>query len=129
MGGKHSIQTNLPVPTTFNTANAACISLDAYVDHVLGHAILIRFVHDSITGPHLEGLHGSKQCQRVVDSIFANASNPANISVMVSYLWSDGFQGTNTRQKDNSVWALTATLSLLSEHAASKYHTGVLALG
>ncbi len=50
-------------------------------------------------------------------------------SVMGIYLWSNGFQGTNTRQKDNSVWAMTVTLSLLSEHIASKYHTGVLALG
>ncbi len=48
---------------------------------------------------------------------------------MVGYLWLDGFQGTYIRQKDNSVWAMTVTLSLLSAHAALKYHTGVLVLG
>ncbi len=58
----------------------------------------------------------------------ANVPDPANTSVMVGYLWSDGFQGTNTRQKDNSVWTMTGTLSLLFEHAASKHHTDVLAL-
>ncbi len=47
---------------------------------------------------------------------------------MVGYLWSNGVQGTNNRQK-NSVWIMTVTLSLLSEHAASKYHIGVLTLG
>ncbi len=65
----------------------------------------------------------------VVNSILANVPDPAHTSVMVGYLWSDGFSGTNTRQKDNSVWAMTVTLSLLPEHAASKYTTGVLALG
>ncbi len=127
MGGKHCIQTNLPVPT-FNIANTAYISLAAYIDDVLGHGIPITFSHNSITGSHLEGLHGLEQCQRVVNSILAN-TYPANTSVMVGYLCLHGFQGTNTWQKDNSVWAMTVTLSLLSEHATSKYHTGVLALG
>ena len=98
-------------------------------DHVLGHGIPITFAHNSISGPNLAGLHGSEQCRNVVNSILANAPDPANTSVMVGYLWSDGFLGSNIRQKDNSVWAMTVTLSLLSEHAASKYHTGVLALG
>ncbi len=57
MGGKHSIQTNLPVPTTFTIANTACISLDAYINHVLGHGIPITFAHDSISSPNLTGLH------------------------------------------------------------------------
>ncbi len=65
----------------------------------------------------------------MVNSILANAPDTANTSVMVGYLWSDGFLGSNITQKDNSVWAMTVTLSLLSEYAASKYHTGVLALG
>ncbi len=52
MGGKHSIQTNLPAPTTFNIANTVCISLDTYIDHVLGHDIPITFAHDSISGPN-----------------------------------------------------------------------------
>ncbi len=118
MGGKHSIKTNLPVPTTFNIANTACISLDAYIDHVLGHGIPITFAHDSISGPNMTDLHGSERCRKVVNNILANAPDPANTSVMVDYLWSDGFQGTNTRQKGNSVWAVTVTLSLFSEHAA-----------
>ncbi len=117
MGGKHSIQTNLLVPTTFNIANIACISLDAYFDHVLGHGIPIPFAHNSITGLHLVGLHGSEQCWMVVNSILANVPDPANTSVMVGYLWSDGFQGTNTGQKNYLAWAMTVTLSLLPEHA------------
>ncbi len=47
----------------------------------------------------------------------------------MGYLSSDGFQGTNTTQKDNSVWAMTVRFSLLSEHATSKRNAGVLALG
>ncbi len=60
MGGKHSMQTNLLVPITFNIANTECISLDGYIDHVLGHGIPITFAHDSISGPSLAGLHGSE---------------------------------------------------------------------
>ncbi len=41
MGGKHSIQTNLPVPTKFDISNTECISLDAFIDHVLSHGIPI----------------------------------------------------------------------------------------
>ncbi len=55
MGGKHSIKTNLPVPSIVNIANTACISLNSYIDHVLGHGIPITFAHDSTTGPNLVG--------------------------------------------------------------------------
>ncbi len=120
MGSKHSIQMNLPVPTTFNIANTACISLDAYIDHVLGNGIptTTTFAYYSITGPNLVGLQGSEQCWKVVNLILANV---ANTSVMVGYLWSDGFLGSNIRQKDNLVWAMNVTLSQLSVHAVSKH--------
>ncbi len=86
MGGKHSIQINLPVPTTFNIDNTACISLDSYIDHVLGHGIPITFAHDSITGQHIVGLHGSKQCQTAVDSILAmHLILPTHLSWWVTY--------------------------------------------
>ncbi len=49
MGGKHYIQTNLPVPSSFNIANMAWILLDAYIDHVLDHGVPITFAHDSTT--------------------------------------------------------------------------------
>ncbi len=48
MGGNYSMQTNLPVPTTYDIANTACISLDAYIDHVLGHGISITFAYSGI---------------------------------------------------------------------------------
>ncbi len=86
MGGKHSMQTNLPVPTTLNIANTACISLDAFMDHVLGHGKPITFAHDSINGPNFTGLHGSEQCCNVVNSILAHAPDPDNTSVMMGYL-------------------------------------------
>ncbi len=122
---------NLPVPTTFNIANTACISLDTYIGHVLGNGIptTTTFAYYSITGPNLVGLQGSEQCQKVVNDILANAPDPANTSVMVGYLWSDGFLGSNIRQKDNLVWAMNVTLSQLSEHSVSKHHILVLALG
>ena len=129
IGGKHSIQANLPAPTTFNIANTACVSLDSYIDHVLAHGIPITFAHDSITGPNFDGLHGSEQCRSVVNSILASAPDPANTSVVAGYLWSDGFLGSNVRQRNSSVWAMTVTLSLITEFATSKHHTGVLALG
>ncbi len=102
MGSRHCIQTNPPVPTSFNIANTTFISLNAYIDHNLGHGIPITYANYSITEHFLEGLHESKQYQRVVNDILANAPDPANTSIMVGYLWSDEFQGTNTRQKDNS---------------------------
>ncbi len=46
-------------------------------------------------------VHGSEQYKNEVNSILANAPDPANTSVMVGYLRLDGLQGTNTRQKDN----------------------------
>ncbi len=118
-GSKQSVQTNLPAPPSFNISNKACISLDACIGNVLGHEFPIIFTHDSLIGTDFVGLHGSEQCQRVVNGILASASDPANTSVMVSNLLWDGFLGSKTRQKDNSVWAMSVTLS----------HTGVLALG
>ncbi len=97
MGGKHSTQFNLPVPTTFCIANTACISLDACIDHVLGHGIAITFAHDSTNGPNFAGLYGSEQFWRVVNSIITNAPDLTNTSVMVGYLWLDGFLDSNIR--------------------------------
>ncbi len=74
-------------------------------------------------------LHGSEKSWSVVNRILANVPNPAMTSVRVGYLWSDGFKSTYTQQKDHSVWVMTVTLSLLSVHAASKHHLGVLTLG
>ncbi len=76
MGGKHSIQTNLPVPATFNIANTACISLEAYIEHILGHGIPTLFAHNSTNGPNFAGLHGSEQNCRMVNIILANAPDP-----------------------------------------------------
>ncbi len=58
IGGKHSVQINIPVPTTFNIANTACISPDAFTDYVLAHGIATIFAHDSLAGPNLVRLHG-----------------------------------------------------------------------
>ncbi len=86
MDGKHSIETNLPVPSIINIEHTACISLNSYIDHVIGHGIPLTFAHDSISGPNLAGLHGSEPCRNVVNSILANESDPANTSIMVGYL-------------------------------------------
>ncbi len=86
MGGKHSIQTNLRVPTTFSIANTACISLDAYIDNVIGHGIPIKFAHDSKTSSNFVGLHGSEQCWTMVNGIVANAPDPAiKITKLINY--------------------------------------------
>ena len=82
-----------------------------------------------MTGPNFDGLPGYKQCQSVVNSILASVPDPANTSMIAGYLWSDGFLGSNVRQRNSSVWAMTVTLSLITELATSKHHTGVLALG
>ncbi len=97
-----------------------------YIDHVLAHGI---FAHDSLAEPNFDGLHGSKQCRSVVNSILASSPDPSNISIIAGYLWSDGFLGSNVRQRNSLVWAMTVMLSLITEFATSKHHTGVLALG
>lgn len=86
MSDKHLIQANFPVLVTFNFANTACKSLNAYLDHVLSNDITIAFDHDSLTGPNFEGLNSSEQCQKVVNSILANSPNPTNTSFIASYL-------------------------------------------
>ncbi len=83
MGGKHSVQTNLPVPTMFNIANSACVSLDDSIDHVLVTTyqicLLIIIQLDQIL---LDCMLQSKFCI-VMNGILANAPDPANTSVMV----------------------------------------------
>ncbi len=61
--------------------------------------------------------------------MLVNAPDLANTSILEDYPWSDGFLGSNIRQKDNSVWVMTEKLSLLSEHIAPNPHIGVLAFG
>ncbi len=80
-------------------------------------------------GPNFDGLHGSEQCWNVVNSIFASSLDPTNTSIIAGYQWSDGFLGSNDRQQNSSVWAMTVMLSLITKLAMSKHHTGVLALG
>ncbi len=107
------INVNNNVLFPFSTCDKDCVSLDTCIDHVLGHNISIIFDHDSLNGQNFAVLHGIVQCQNVVNGILANAPNPANTSAIMGYLWSDGSLGSNTMQKDNSIWVITVTLSLL----------------
>ena len=44
-------------------------------------------------------------------------------------LWSDGFIRSRAKQKDNSVWILTITISDPDGSTTSKYHTWCVAIG
>lgn len=138
--GAYSIMKNFPSQRVFSIAGHACVSLRETFCIMAGHYGGFVFAWDgrapegeerNIDGPN--GCKGVRNvCRELMNTLLANGRTREQIRRMQLgwiTLWSDSFLNSFIKQKDNSVWLLTATVSPPYDQTNSGNYTFVLAMG
>jgi hypothetical protein len=134
--GENSIMRNFPTPKVFMINNHACVDLEEAIQHIAGHRGGFGFAlnateTDADKKYNRDGLNGSKATsdlvQRVKERLAEKYKDCTSIGWM--YFWSDSFLNCFIKQKDNSVWLFTVTLSPPYGDRNSGDYTIVLAMG
>ena len=116
--GAHSIMKNFPVPEVFNINNHAGVSLEEMMRMMDGHHGLFGFAWDGRTKErNQDGLNGTQAMadliNDIVDAMKMDGLSDESIretSIGWVYFWSDSFLQCFVKEKDNSVWIMTATI-------------------
>jgi hypothetical protein len=146
--GTHSILKNFPVQEVFEVNNHACVSLKETILLAAGHRGGFDFACDGRPGMEgsRDGLNGTRAVQDLVKDIEAamreairekEPDKPQGdierdikgTSKGYIYFWSDSFLRCFVKQKDNSVWILTVTISPPWTDVNKGTYTHVLAMG
>lgn len=142
--GAHSIMKNFPVQEVFEVNNHACVSLKETIMLAAGHRGGFNFAWDGRTGMEgsMDGLNGTRAVKDLVTDIEAamrkameneepdqQAEKIKRTSKGYVYFWSDSFLRCFVKQKDNSVWILTVTISPPWAEINKGTYTHVLAMG
>ncbi len=135
--GASSIMKNFPSQRVFSIDGHGCVSLRQTFCIAAGHFGGFQFAWDGgAQERNLDGLNGcnrvGKLCRNTVKTMLANGftseeAKRTNLGYIT--LWSDSFLKSFIKQKDNSVWLLTATISPPSHAASAGIYTYVLAMG
>lgn len=129
LSGRHSIYANLPDQNVIEINNHAVISIDEKIDHIMAHGIPILFIQDENNVRDRKGIHGSAAAGDKLDELRALVPHPDRTAFGLAVMWSDGFLTSYVKQKNNSVWILTATFPDPEGCATSPFHTCCLAIG
>ena len=128
-GPKHAMASNLPIERTINVDdNHAYVSVDTCIDTMLAHGIRPCFAQDEHGTRNTEGLNGCPFVEERLNYIRSIIPNPDSTAIGWVSLWSDGFLTSYVKQRTNSAWLLTLTVSEPSGKR-SKDHTHILAMG
>ena len=132
LSGRFSLFDNIPNVDAIRIGNHACISLNMLLDHVLGHGIELAWLQDSTGHQNTDGINGTRKAQELLQKLRTSSvtlDTPTVVAIGHIILWSDGFLRTWVKQKDNSIWILTATICPPMGYALSPFHTYCLAIG
>ena len=146
--GNHSILKIFPVQEVFEVNNHACVSLKETILLAAGHCSGFDFAWDGRLGMEgsSDGLNSTQAVQDLIKDIEVEmreamrkkepdrpqedieldikATSKGNI-----YFWSDSFLHCLVKQKDNSVWILTVTISPPWADINKGTYTHVLTMG
>jgi hypothetical protein len=128
---------NFPSQRVFVIDGHACVSIRETFCIAAGHYGGFQFTWDGGNQTrNTDGLNGCKQatrlCHQLLESLSANGCSKDKIaSTHLGYisLWSDSFLKSFIKQKNNSVWLLTATISPPLEKRSTGKYTFVIAIG
>ena len=137
LSGANSILKNFPVPRVFDIASHACVSLEETIRIAAGHGLKFNFLYDAKTKDfNLDGLNGTKAASELMwdmDKAMIDDGQDSkqrkNTNIGCIYLWSDSFLRCFIKQKENSVWILTATICPPESEKSNGTNTFVLAMG
>ena len=138
--GAFSIMKNFPVQRVFSIAGHACVSLRETFCIAAGHYGGFVFPWDGSAPEGMErntdGINGclgvKRVCWELINSLRANGRDNDEIRRMQLgwiTIWSDSFLNSFIKQKDNSVWLLTATVCPPYDQTNSDKFKFVLAMG
>lgn len=135
--GHHSILKNFPTPKVFVIDNHACVSLKEAFLLAAAHRGDFQFAWDGRTKTaNKDGLNGTRATADLLREINEKLKKEGysdkdikefNIGHLL--FWSDSFLVSFVKQKDNSVWLLTVTISAPFGHMNTQKYTYVLAMG
>ena len=135
--GSHSILRNFPTGNVFRIGGHSCISLKETFLLAAGHHGGFSFSYDGRTKSYNEdGLNGTKAVKTlrndVIDTLKKSGKSDEEIketNIGYFYYWSDAFLRCWVKQKNNSVWILTVTISPPLDRINTGEFTHVLAIG
>ena len=136
-GGAQSMYNNFPSPLVEERFDHATINLKELLLLMAGHGVQYNFGLEGETKTRRrDGLNGTKAMDDLIANVKGHMSeNGVDQSVInktsIGYiiLWSDAFLRCFIKQKDNSVWILTATVCPPESKKLSDMYTYVLAIG
>ena len=138
--GAFSIMKNFPVQRVFSIAGHACVSLLETFCIAAGHYGGFVFPWDGSAPEgrerNIDGINGcegvKRVCWELINTLRANGRKDEKIRRMQLgwiTIWSDSFLNSFIKQKDNSVWLLTATVCPPYDQTNSDKYKFVLAMG
>jgi hypothetical protein len=138
--GSFSIMKNFPSQRVFSIAGHACVSLRETFCLRAGHYGGFSFAWDGCAPEgmqrNMDGLNGCEGARRVcgelISTLLSNGCTTEQIGRMqlgLITLWSDSYLQCFIKQKDNSVWLLTATVCAPYDQTNTGKYTYVLAMG
>ncbi len=127
--GRYSVYVNIPNVEIKNVSGHACVSLGDYLNHILGHGLKLSFLQDENGHCNKDGINSTQAADNLLNKLLVTCQHPDTTAIGGGFLWSDGFRGAYTKERNNSVWIMTFTFSTSKDDATSKFHTGLLAMG
>ena len=135
--GKNAIMKNFPSPYVFNIGAHACVGLKEVFLLAAGHGVDFNWAIDGRNGRrNRDGLNGTPAMDNLIRDVHnsmekSNIETSARVKTSIGYIifWSDSFLRCFIKQKENSVWILTATFCPNENNKSSSHYTHVLAMG
>ena len=135
--GRYSILKNFPAPAVFVIDNHACVSLKETFLLAAAHRGRFQFAWDGWTRTaNKDGLNATEATAKLVHEICERLRKKgmteeqiAKVNIGSFFFWSDSFLVSFIKQKDNSVWIMTVTISAPLDKINTGKYTFVLAMG
>jgi len=135
--GAQSMYTNFPSPLVEQCFDHSIVNLKELLLLMAGHGVEYNFGLEGGTEERRhDGLNGTRAMADLIENVKehmkANGVEQSDIkktSIGYIILWSDAFLRCFIKQKDNSIWILTATVCPPESKKLSDMYTYVLAIG
>ena len=125
----NTLKSNLPTEKIVNVdKNHAYVSLDNCIDTMMSNGIRPCFAQNEFGVRNTEGLNGCPFVEWQLDCIRSSLPNPDRTAIGWVSLWSDGYLTSYVKQRKNSAWIITMTVSEPFGKRAKEY-THIIGMG
>ena len=125
----NTMTSNLPTEKIINVDNNhAYVSVDNCIDTMMANGIRPCFAQNEFGERNTQGLNGCPFVQWQLDYIRRTVPNPERTAIGWVSLWSDGYLTSYVKQRKNSAWIITLTVSEPSGKRSNDY-THIIGMG